>query len=291
MKRLTACLFFLFLTVSIFYSQNASNFIVWQLPAQNNYVGNSYVFLMNDGKVVVMDGGMPEETMYLRGFLAALGNEVEAWFLSHPHRDHFGALNEIVKNPGDISIKKIYHSEFPQAYYEKYDTNYTPHIAEIYANLKESGIDLINITKPGKIIQIDKTKFKILSVTNEDITINIVNNNSMVIKVWDQKKSIVFLGDLAKEGGDILLNGPYREDLNCDYLQLAHHGQRGVSMDFYRSIEFKACLWATPLWLWNNDQGEGFNTAHFETVETRNLMSELGIKEHYVSWEGLVRIE
>ncbi len=291
MKRLIACLLFLFLTVSLFFSQKASNFIVWQLPAQNNYVGNSYVFLMNNGKVVVMDGGMPEETMYLRGFLAALGNEVEAWFLSHPHKDHFGALNEILKNPGDISIEKIYHSEFPQAYYEKYDTNYTPHIAEVYANLRESGIDVINITKPGKIIQIDKTKFKILSVTNEDITTNIVNNNSMVIKVWDQKKSILFLGDLAKEGGDILLNGPYREDLNCDYLQMAHHGQRGVRMDFYRSIEFEACLWSTPLWLWNNDQGEGFNTAHFETVETRNLMSELGITEHYLSWEGLVRIE
>ena len=113
----------------------------------------------------------------------------------------------------------------------------------------------------------------------------------MVIKVWDQKKSILFLGDLAKEGGDILLNGPYRGDLNCDYLQLAHHGQRGVNLDFYRSIEFEACLWPTPLWLWNNDQGNGFNTAHFETVETRNLMSELGIKDHYVSWEGLVKIE
>jgi len=291
MKRLIACLFFLFLTVSLFFSQKASDCILWQLPAQNNYVGNSYVFLMNNGKVVVMDGGMKEEELYLRGFLAALGNEVEAWFISHPHHDHIGALNEILKKPGDISIKKIYHSEFPQAYYEKFDTVYKPVTAEFYANLRESGIEVINITKPGKIIQIDKTKFKILSVTNEDITVNIYNNNSMVIKVWDQKKSFLFLGDLAEEGGDILLNGPYRGDLNCDYLQVAHHGQRGVRMDFYRSIEFKACLWPTPLWLWNNDRGEGFDTDHFETIETRNLMDELGIKEHYVSWEGLVRIE
>ena len=52
------------------------------------------------------------------------------------------------------------------------------------------------------------------------------------------------MGDLAKEGGDILLNGSYRGDLNCDYLQMAHHGQRGVRMDFYRSIEFEACLWS-----------------------------------------------
>ncbi len=34
-----------------------------------------------------------------------------------------------------------------------------------------------------------------------------------------------------------------------------------------------------------------YNTHIFETVEIRNLMDELGIKEHFVSWEGLCRIE
>jgi len=302
MKRLFACLFILFLIVSLSFSQKKSNCILWQLPDRNlisdkkESQQNSYVFLMSNGKVVVMDGGVKDEALYLRGFLGALGNEVEAWFISHLHSDHVGALNEILKKPGNIRIKKIYHSEFPKQYYENTGTAKaltTDSVEmEFYTNLKKSGIEVINFTKPGEIIQIDKTKFKILSVTNPDITQrNFGNNNSMVIKVWDQKKSFLFLGDLYEDGGDELLNGPFRGDLNCDYIQMAHHGQNGVKLDFYRNIKFKACLWPAPLWLYNNDVGNGFDTHHYKTIKTRNLMDELGIKEHYVSGKGLVKIE
>ena len=117
------------------------------------------------------------------------------------------------------------------------------------------------------------------------------NDNSMVIKVWDPNKSFLFLADLWKNGGDRLMNSPFKDDLNCDYLQVAHHGQKGVKLDFYRNIKFRACLWPTPLWLYDNDRGKGFNTAHYKTVETRELMDELGIKEHYISYKGLVKIE
>jgi len=27
---------------------------------------------------------------------------------------------------------------------------------------------------------------------------------------------------------------------------MSHHGQNGVSMDFYRKVKFRACLWPTP---------------------------------------------
>ena len=53
-----------------------SGFTLWQLASQVNTIGNSYVLLTDKGKVVVMDGGVPDETSYLRGFLGALGNEV-----------------------------------------------------------------------------------------------------------------------------------------------------------------------------------------------------------------------
>jgi len=266
------------------------DFVLWQLPSQVNTIGNSYVFRMNNGKVVVMDGGVKEETPYLRGFLAALGNQVELWFVSHPHPDHIGALNEILKAPGDIRIKKICLSEFSPALCAL-EPDYQAAAEDFYANLKKSGIPVENLTKPGQVIRIDQTSFKILSVTNEDITVNPYNNSCMVIRVWDAAKSMVFLADAGREEGDRLLNGPYRKDLDCDYLQMAHHGQKGVSKDFYRTIKFRACLWPSPSWVYNNDTGKGFNTHTFETVEIRNLVDSLGIKENYVSCHGLCRIE
>ena len=89
-----------------------SAFTMWQIPSHSNTIGNSYVFQTRTGKVVVMDGGFPEEAFTMRGFLGALGNEVEAWFISHPHDDHMGALYEILKKGlQDLKIKAIYHSK------------------------------------------------------------------------------------------------------------------------------------------------------------------------------------
>jgi beta-lactamase superfamily II metal-dependent hydrolase len=270
--------------------RNASNFILWQLPLQSDWVGNSYVFLTDDGKVAVMDGGMAEEAPYLRGFLAALGNEVEAWFISHPHNDHFGALNEILKDRGDIRIKTIYHSELPEWYYHKWDTYYDSLTDDFYNNLHKSGITVVNYTQPGAVIDMDRTRFKILSVVDTSITFNIYNNSSMVIKVWDRRKSMLFLGDLAEEGGDLFLKGPFADELDCDYLQMAHHGQNGVSKAFYNSFKFRACLWPTPLWLYNNDRGEGYDTGPFKTMEIRELVDSLGIGEQYFQFGGLAKI-
>ncbi len=290
MKRLVISI--ILLTLSIFQVSAAkkSNFVMWQLPSQINTIGNSYVFRMNDGKVVVMDGGVKEETNYLRGFLAALGNKVEIWFVSHPHPDHIGALNELLKNPGEIKIEKICLSEFSTAFCEA-EPDYKTEAEEFYTNLKKSGIHVVNITRPGLIFHVNQTNFKIIAVKNEDIAINPYNNSSMVIRVWDNKKSMVFLGDAGREEGDRLLNGPYRKDLDCDYLQMAHHGQKGVSKDFYRTIKFKTCLWPSPSWVYNNDAGKGYNTHTFETVEIRNLVDSLGIKKNFVSCEGLWKIE
>ncbi|WP_080905450.1 ComEC/Rec2 family competence protein [Parabacteroides sp. Marseille-P3160] len=287
-KRILIICAFFFCTV-IGVAQKA-NFVLWQLPSRINTIGNSYVFKMNNGKVIVMDGGVKEESEYLRGFLAALGNEVTIWFVTHPHPDHIGALTEILKKPEGITIHAVYHSAFSPAFCEL-EPDYKQAAEEFYKALKKSEIKTVDLQTTGLVLTVDKTKFKILGIKHEEIKVNPYNNSSMVIKVWDSKKSILFLADAGRESGELLLKGPYRKDLDCDYLQMAHHGQAGVSKDFYRTIKFKACLWPSPTWVYNNDAGKGFNTHTFETVEIRNLVDSLGIKKHYVSNQGLCKIE
>lgn len=280
------------LPVATAATETASNFTLWQIPLlQNHSQGNSYVFQMNDGKVVVMDGGVAPEAGYLRGFLAALGNEVEAWFISHPHSDHIGSLNEILKKPDDLKIKTVYHSRFSPEFYGKVEPDCKGLTHEFYENLDKSNISVHDITTPGDVVKIDQTTFKILDVKDESVTSNAYNNSCMVIRVEDSARSGVFLGDAGIEQGDRLLAGPFRKDLDCDFLQLAHHGQRGVRKDFYRTITFNTCLWPTPLWLYNNDAGQGYNTHSWETVEIRELMNELEIKKHFIGWQGLSKVQ
>lgn len=266
------------------------DFTLWQIPSHSDTIGNSYVFQTKEGKVIVMDGGFEEEAFTLRGFIGALGNEVEAWFISHPHSDHMGALNKILKDPQDLKIKRIFHSRLSEAV-----TDAEPGSAalcrEFYKQLDGlKDIEVVDMQLPGEVFRFDGMNVKVLGIANE-YTTNPYNNSSTILRVWDRSKSIVFLGDAGVECGDKVLNGPFRDDLNCEYLQMAHHGQQGCSEEFYRSIRFRACLWPTPTWVWNNNQGKGFNTGNLKTVETRSWMDRLKIQEHHVSClEGLYKL-
>lgn len=259
-----------------------SCFTMWQIPSHENTIGNSYVFRTHRGRLIVMDGGMPAESMFLRGFLGAMGGEVEAWFISHPHGDHMGALLQLLRDRQELRIKHIYHSRMPEPVIQA-EPDYEAHCREFYATLDTlKDIQVTDIQEPGETFCWDGMNLQILGVAN-DFTTNPYNNSSMVMRVWDRRKSITFLGDAGVECGDKVLNGPYADRLHCDYLQMAHHGQRGCSEEFYRSVKFRACLWPTPLWVWNNDQGKGFNTGILETLSTRVWMDRLGIKEHHVT--------
>jgi hypothetical protein len=166
-----------------------------------------------------------------------------------------------------------------------------PRTIDFYDRLKKGTAHVIDVQEPGLVVEIDNVKFKILAVKNEELTVNAYNNSSMVIRVWDSVRSVLFLGDAGVEEGDKILLGPFRNELDSDFVQMAHHGQRGVSKEFYQSFKFKTCLWPAPLWLYNNDRGDGFNTSNLETIKTREWMKELGIEKHFVGGDGLFVIE
>ena len=268
-----------------------SGFTLWQIPSHRNTIGNSYVMRTAKGKVIVMDGGFPQEELTLRGFIGALGNQVDAWFVSHPHDDHFGALVEILKNPQHIRIKTIYHSR-PSEAVLKSEPESEKMAREFYDLLaKNKEIQEVNLQQPGDTFFFDGMQVKILGVANEFLG-NPYNNSSMILRVWDKKKSILFLGDAGVECGQKVLDGPFKADLDCEYIQMAHHGQNGCDENFYRSINFRACLWPTPVWVWDNNQGKGFNTGILKTVEVREWMNKIGIKEHHVTClEGLWQLD
>ena len=232
-------------------------FTLWQLPPQGPSQMNSYVIRTDAGRVAVIDGGTAADAPYLRGFLAALGNRVEWWFVTHPHID--------------LNRRKL-----ADAYLEA---------------LAASGLRVENLTEPGREMRLDGLHLKVLQVNDTTTLVNAYNNASIVLRLWDKRKSLLMLGDTGEESGDRLLRSVPQEELDCDYIQMAHHGQMGVREEFYRTVRFRACLWPTPLWVWNNDVGEGYDTAWMKTPETRRWMDEKGITEHHCAWQGLVKIE
>ena len=272
-------------------SKKKSGFTLWQIPSHRNTIGNSYVMRTSKGKVIVMDGGFPQEELTLRGFIGALGNQVDAWFISHPHDDHFGALIEILKNPQHMRIKSIIHSRLPETVLkaEPQSEKMAREFYTLLQNLKDTQV--FDLQQPGDVFRYDDMQVKVLGVAN-DFTGNPYNNSSMIYRVWDRRKSILFLGDAGVECGQKALDGPFRSELDCEYIQMAHHGQNGCDENFYKTVKFRACLWPTPTWVWNNDQGKGFDTGILKTVEVRKWMEKLGIQEHHTTCvEGLWQLD
>ncbi|MBQ3148190.1 MAG: MBL fold metallo-hydrolase [Alistipes sp.] len=269
-----------------FISCENESFVLWQLPSQIDSIGNSYVVQTANGKVIVMDGGFEAEKDYLRGFIDALGGKVDAWIISHPHDDHITAIIALLENPKGLKIDKIYHSRFPDVLIDA-ESEKTAEITRKFYSLLDNATDIEVVDcHCGDEFEIDDVNFKILSEKNPEMANrNPYNNSSMAYKMWDSKKSFIFLGDLGVEGGQKLLDSEYAKDLECDYLQMAHHGQDGCDKKFYQTVKFRACLWPSPKWVYNAPMGR------LKTAEVRGWMKELGITEHYVSNEGLARIE
>ncbi len=263
----------------------AASFTLYQLPAHGP--GMSYVMISEGGKMVVVDGGsggykstVLSDGSYLKSFLEAHGGHVDAWFITHPHDDHIDALNWILENQGDLVIDKIY-ANFPSLDWAGMDGSGERSIT-IFNSTGATNIE----TTIGQTFDFDEIHVEVLSGLNLEFPLNGLNNSSIVYRISDSTKSILFLGDLGPEGGDKLLSNVVPEKLKCDYVQMAHHGNSGVNKSLYEAVDADYALWPTPLWLWEK-VGDPYTID-----QVRVWMEDLNIQSNYVSGlSGLIEIK
>lgn len=261
------------------------HFSLMQLSYTGEKLMMGYILKTQTGKVIVIDGGTAETADCLRAKLAEYGNHVTAWWITHPHSDHIGAIRNILKDKEGITIDTIYHSRFSEAHCNREPDNASM-VKNFYTQLDNlTDTNVVSLHTTGGRYDLDGVHIKVLGVTNEEIATNTYNNSSIILRFEDDTKTVVFLGDAGVECGDKVLQ-KHHMDLHCDYLQMAHHGQKGVSELFYKSISFKTCLWPTPKWLWDADG--------YKTGETRAWMKDKGLKEgaagtddHRMMWRDI----
>ncbi len=271
-------------------ADRGTSFTLWQLPARTPTQHMAYVIRTVNGKVIVVDGGNRGDAEYLRGFLAAFDNRVDSWFVSHPHPDHVDTLTEVLNSPGKIRIGHIYGSMPEESWIEEHEPAHLKTIQQFSQSLKKSDHQVEELAL-GQRLDIDGLRIDVLGIKNPEITGNAINNSSIVFRVSDTKKSVLFTGDLGVEGGRKLMKTKYKDQLPSDYVQMAHHGQAGVDQEFYRAVKPRFCLWPTPAWLWHNDSGKGIGSGSWQTLVVRGWMNEMNVEDHFLSAHGVVRIE
>ena len=124
-------------------------------------------------------------------------------------------------------------------------------VTKLYSRIEAFGCEIVDIREPGGRYDIDGVGIKVLSVSDEVLSTDL-NNSSLVLRIWDDAKSVVFLGDCGILEGRKLL-ATYPDDLNCDFLQLGHHGNKGPEKSFYDAVSFHYALVPTADWIWHAD--------------------------------------
>ena len=251
-------------------------------------------FILESGDTLLMvDGGFPSETPYLYEYVKELGGHITAWFITHFHDDHMGALWTMLREHPDITIDGVY-CHFPSDEFlikgepkqDEWTTQYL--LEDLRENMTKRGVPMV-VVETGDVYSFDNgnATVRILHTPDETLVRNPINDSSIIFRFEADGKRILFLGDLGPEGGDQLLSDVDHAELKSDFVQMAHHGQGCVKKDCYEVIHPTYCLWPTPSWLWDNMGPGGYDTGIFGTVVTRGQISSLRcVKRHYLMIKG-----
>lgn len=264
---------------------------ITQFAPQGTRQSMGYGLKTYNQNLIMIDGGTVEDTSHIEEYINKNGGEVEAWFITHLHDDHVGVLYKILQKK-EIKINNIYLSLNNIEWYKTYE----PDRAEFSENFikliqDENIVKNIKETQINQEIVLDNINCKILGIKNPEITTNAGNNQSMVISIKINDKSILFLGDTGIESQNKLLQQIDEKQLESYAVQMAHHGQNGVNKEFYQKVKPTICFWPTPNWLWENNSGLGEDTGPWKTKETRLWCEQLKINIHYVAKDGDKTVE
>ena len=250
-----------------------------------------YIVLTENGKIIVIDGGYRDEAEdFLKLIKSISANKpvISAWFLTHLHDDHIGLFKEVIKKySSDVVIENIYYNFPTREELQNYWQGAVIPTYDAFFENFEKFKDNVKIAQKGDVFAIDGVRFEVLFVPiNRYSESKNINNTSIVIRMEINEQSVLFLADLAEPAGGDFIKEVNDDKIKADIVQMAHHGQCGVSKAVYEKIAPLCCLWCAPDWLWDNDIGKGFNTHGFQTVEVRRWMDELGVKQHFVIKDG-----
>ena len=218
--------------------------------------GASLVVKLKNGHFVIHDGGNGFDAPYLLDYLESLtpGDEkpiVEGWFISHPHGDHYGALQAIGQNIGyanRIIVDGVYF-HYPQEQMIKSETN-------IYSTL----CDMLGVSVKGQDGQVAKNYRPQLgqryyfcditvdvSLTMEQVAVETyqssdVNDTSSWFKMHIDGQTVLLGGDSSLIGTRTMMSLYEPSYYAVDIFAVLHHGMN-VYQYFVDSMEVKTLLY------------------------------------------------
>ena len=217
--------------------------------------GMCFVVTLEDGSFIVIDSGTSNTASSFYQFLQSLNKRndgkivIRAWYLTHEHSDHFYMFQHFMKQYGSKVTVEEFWCNPATVDYTHYGDNRNVMWDECYDEYKkyvEGDFKWITL-HTGMEFYMANMKFEVL-YTEEDIfprrTLS-YNDMILVMKMTDTSsgQTTLWLGDLMKVGCQVLTNN-YTRYLDCDIVQVAHHGM-SEALELYKEVTPTVALWAT----------------------------------------------
>lgn len=270
MVILTVCVILAAYAHRHFAAGNTNGWVVTQYSDLSGGQGSFYT-LTRQNHLIIIDGGWEANTPQVRNIIAQYNNHVDAWIITHPHQDHAGAFNRIFADLGNITVDAVYDSPIDYgtvaAAGEKWDDL---QVFDTYLAVTKSFANIIPLHR-GDTFTLFDLEFTVFNAYDSYVTYNsadITNDSSLMFKVSSPHKSILFCGDIKYQMEDTILT-LFQNELHCDYMQAAHHGNWSFSEEFYDLTGAKTVLFDAPAWIMEDEQ--------YPAVSLQRHLTEQGV--------------
>ena len=261
--------------------------------SSGSYKGNglSLLYRLSDGSFVIVDGGHDGNSSYWASNLIntikeqakeyATGKEIRiaAWFVSHAHGDHMGMLNkEAAQFAKQFTVERVIanlmsNEEINKSLASSYGENFGGGEANTTSKVRNAaktlGADLIQC-HTGQRFYFGDTVFEILyTIENFAPSItNALNTSSILVRstttdAAGNSTSVMVMGDVTGPAMAIC-NKLYGSDLDCEIVQVAHHGYQtwgndNAMISSYKLMSPEIVLWPMGLHAYETYKEKAYN--------------------------------
>ena len=270
--------------------------------SDGSYKGNglSLLYRLSDGSFVIVDGGHDTNSSYWANNLIsaiksqakdyATGKEIRiaAWFISHAHGDHMGMLHkEAAQFAKQFTVERVIanlmsNEEINKSLASAHGGNFGGSEANTTNKVRNAaktlGAELIQC-HTGQRFYFGDTVFEILyTVENFAPAItNALNTSSILVRsittdASGKSTSIMVMGDVTGPAMAIC-NKLYGNDLDCEIVQVAHHGYQTWGNDnamiaSYKLMSPEIVLWPMGLHAYENHKNKAYNKVLWDGTNT-----------------------